>query len=108
MTGDDSMSDDVFEIDEEPSDAAFDYLNDTGGGGRGGGLAPSHHGEQLPTTAPSPTGYRDYKPPIEVLNDSYRTASQGSENDRGLRGRTKNTEAIDDGIAHKVSNHSIN
>ncbi|XP_015522594.1 ras-related protein Rab-37-like isoform X1 [Neodiprion virginianus] len=98
MTGDDSMSDDVFELDDEISEATLDYVNNSGGGG----LAPGNIGEQLPATAPSPTGYRDYKPPIEVLNNSYRSTSQGSENGSATRGSVKKTTIKDEGIAHKT------
>jgi Ras-related protein Rab-37 len=64
MTTDDSMSDDVF---ESPEDTA---MMESGGGGYGGKQmntmsVPGQHTQQLKT--PSPTGYRDYRPPAEML-----------------------------------------
>ncbi|XP_069703892.1 ras-related protein Rab-37 isoform X2 [Periplaneta americana] len=69
MTTDDSMSDDVF---ESPEDTA---VSESGGGGGGGGgdgnkqmnmmTVPGEKTQQLKT--PSPTGYRDYKPPADLL-----------------------------------------
>jgi len=54
MTTDDSMSDDVF---ESPEDMAM-----TEGTKQTNVMSvPGQH------TTPSPTGYRDYKPPAEVL-----------------------------------------
>jgi Ras-related protein Rab-37 len=64
MTTDDSMSDDVF---ESPEDTAMME----GGGGVSVGKqmnvmpVPGQRTQQLKT--PSPTGYRDYKPPVEIL-----------------------------------------
>ncbi|XP_012274939.1 ras-related protein Rab-37 isoform X2 [Orussus abietinus] len=58
MTGDDNMSDDVFEVDASPPrEPIFS-----------GGLTPAS-ADQLPRPAPSPTGYRDYKPPAELLTE---------------------------------------
>ncbi|KAJ8880690.1 hypothetical protein PR048_017160 [Dryococelus australis] len=51
LATDDSMSDDVFEA---PDDA-----------GRGTLSAPDAHQERC--QQPSPTGYRDYQPPADVL-----------------------------------------
>jgi Ras-related protein Rab-37 len=64
MTTDDSMSDDVF---ESPEDTA---MMESGGGVSVGKQmnvmsAPVQLAQQLKT--PSPTGYRDYKPPVEML-----------------------------------------
>jgi Ras-related protein Rab-37 len=64
MTTDDSMSDDVF---ESPEDTAMTV---SGGGGYGGKQTntmsvPGQHTQQIKT--PSPTGYRDYRPPAEML-----------------------------------------
>jgi Ras-related protein Rab-37 len=62
MTTDDSMSDDVF---ESPEDTA---MTEIGGGSVSKEInmmsVPGQH-TQLKT--PSPTGYRDYKPPVEML-----------------------------------------
>lgn len=64
MTTDDSMSDDVF---ESPEDAA---AAESGGGEYCGKQmntmpVPGQHTHQLKT--PSPTGYRDYRPPAEMM-----------------------------------------
>jgi Ras-related protein Rab-37 len=60
MTTDDSMSDDVF---ESPEDMA---MTD---GERGSYGAKQMNVMSVPGqhTTPSPTGYRDYKPPAEVM-----------------------------------------
>ena len=58
MTTDDSMSDDVF---ESPEDA----VQSGGGGGHMNVLSTPGQTQQLKT--PSPTGYRDYKPPADML-----------------------------------------
>ncbi|XP_068082477.1 ras-related protein Rab-37 isoform X2 [Anabrus simplex] len=62
MANDDSMSDDVF---ESPEDATSHAL-----------LVGSAHQQHQKT--PSPTGYRDYKPPAEVLN-MYESPSEETE-----------------------------
>ncbi|PSN32078.1 hypothetical protein C0J52_27307 [Blattella germanica] len=56
MTTEDSMSDDVF---ESPEETAMSVDN------RNMMAAPGLGTQQLKT--PSPTGYRDYKPPAEML-----------------------------------------
>jgi len=61
MTTDDSMSDDVF---ESPEDTALTEGGDTGRQVNTM-TVPGQHAQQLKT--PSPTGYRDYKPPAEML-----------------------------------------
>jgi Ras-related protein Rab-37 len=60
MTTDDSMSDDVFESPEDTAMADSD---------RGGCVSKHASVMSVPGkhTTPSPTGYRDYKPPVEVL-----------------------------------------
>jgi hypothetical protein len=60
MTTEDSMSDDVF---ESPEDIAMTD-GDRGGYGTKHMNVMSVPGQH---TTPSPTGYRDYKPPAEVL-----------------------------------------
>jgi Ras-related protein Rab-37 len=64
MTTDDSMSDDVFESPEDTT------VMESGGGGSVNKQmnmmsVSGQHTQQFKT--PSPTGYRDYKPPVEML-----------------------------------------
>jgi hypothetical protein len=63
MTTDDSMSDDVF---ESPEDTA---ITESGGGGpvNKDTNMMSVPGQHTQLKTPSPTGYRDYKPPVEML-----------------------------------------
>lgn len=85
MTADDSMSDDVFEMEEDTSAALSTGLTPLMG---------------QPTTTPSPTGYRDYKPPAEVLDNSYGYSSRDY-ND--IRSSFKRTKEDDSALTHKVS-----
>lgn len=85
MTGDDSMSDDVFEMEEDTSAALSTGLTPLMG---------------QPTTTPSPTGYRDYKPPAEVLDNNYGYSSRDY-ND--IRSSFKRTKEDDSALTHKVS-----
>lgn len=85
MTADDSMSDDVFEMEEDTSAALSTGLTPLMG---------------QPTTTPSPTGYRDYKPPAEVLDNSYGYSSRDY-ND--IRTSFKRTKEDDSALTHKVS-----
>lgn len=85
MTGDDSMSDDVFEMEEDTSTALSTGLTPLMG---------------QPTTTPSPTGYRDYKPPAEVLDNNYGYSSRDY-ND--IRSSFKRTKEDDSALTHKVS-----
>ncbi|OAD57834.1 hypothetical protein WN48_01318 [Eufriesea mexicana] len=87
MRGEDSMTDDVFEMENDASTAAST------------GLTPRSIGQPL-TTTPSPTGYRDYKPPAEVLDENYghRTMDYGN-----TRSSLKSTKVEDSAMAHKVS-----
>lgn len=64
MTTDDSMSDDVF---ESPEDTAMTVSDVAGYGAKQMNTMslPGQHTQQLKT--PSPTGYRDYRPPAEML-----------------------------------------
>lgn len=87
MMGDDSMSDDVFEVEDDVSMAASS------------GLTPRSMGQPL-TMTPSPTGYRDYKPPAEVLDDNYGYSSRDYDS---MRSSLKRTKEEDSGMAHKVS-----
>lgn len=77
------MNDDVFEMENAAS----------------AGLTPRSIGQPL-TTTPSPTGYRDYKPPAEVLDENYghRTMDYGN-----ARSSLKRTKVEDSAMAHKVS-----
>lgn len=85
MTGDDSMSDDVFEMEEDTSAALSTGLTPLMG---------------QPITTPSPTGYRDYKPPAEVLDNNYGYSSRDY-ND--IRSSFKRTKEDDSALTHKVS-----
>ncbi|KZC09646.1 Ras-related protein Rab-26, partial [Dufourea novaeangliae] len=89
MTGEDSMSDDVFEVEDEGKAASA-------------GLTPGTT-EQPLTTTPSPTGYRDYKPPAEVFAENYgystTTASRDYDN---VRSGLKRSKEEDSGMAHKT------
>ena len=85
MTGDDSMSDDVFEVEDDACTVASS------------GLTPM--GQPL-TTTPSPTGYRDYKPPAEVLDDNYGYSSRDYDS---VKSSFKRTKEEDTAFAHKVS-----
>ncbi|KAK1133741.1 hypothetical protein K0M31_011535 [Melipona bicolor] len=87
MTGDDSMSDDVFEVEDDACTVASS------------GLTPRSTGQPL-TTTPSPTGYRDYKPPAEVLDDNYGYSSRGYDS---VKSSFKKTKEEDTAFAHKVS-----
>lgn len=61
MADDDSIDDDVFETKDA---TAAERLNVD---------------ESVPTTTPSPTGYRDYKPPAEVLRLCQTDAADNAE-----------------------------
>ncbi|XP_044015537.1 ras-related protein Rab-37-like isoform X2 [Aphidius gifuensis] len=81
MIHDDSMSDDVFEIETDSQVT---------------GLTP---GDQLlARSTPSPTGYRDYKPPIELLNNGYHSSITRNNN----RVSPRREFARDDGDFHKT------
>ncbi|XP_015603295.1 ras-related protein Rab-37 isoform X2 [Cephus cinctus] len=92
MTADDSMSDDVFEVDEEL--LGLKDADDVPG------LAPAT-GEDSTTVAPSPTGYRDYKPPAEVLVDTY-SSRDPADRDYKISGSVLKVDTHEDGIAHKT------
>ena len=51
---------------------------------------------------PSPTGYRDYKPPAEVLENNYKSTFRNKYNDSSRNLLRKPVEKHD-GIEHKVS-----
>ncbi|CAK9823299.1 Ras-related protein Rab-26 [Anthophora retusa] len=83
MTGDDSMSDDVFEVDDVASTAVSSSLTT---------------GEPL-TTTPSPTGYRDYKPPAEVFTENYGYTSRNYDS---MRSSLKRPKEDDSAFTHKT------
>ncbi|XP_029038624.1 ras-related protein Rab-37-like isoform X3 [Osmia bicornis bicornis] len=83
MTADDNMSDDVFE--------------DDGSNAPSTGLTPGTTGQTL-TTTPSPTGYRDYKPPAEVFVENYGYSSSDYNNTSSL----KRVKEEDPGLTHKT------
>ncbi|XP_050466005.1 ras-related protein Rab-37 isoform X3 [Cataglyphis hispanica] len=92
MIAEDSMSDDVFEMDDERSSALTSVLS--------GGLTPAT-GEQPLNKTPSPTGYRDYKPPAEVLDNNYSTTFRTTSDFEHVRSSLKRDQQKDDNFAHK-------
>lgn len=78
-------------------DDAFDMET----GGSSSGLTPIVT-EQRSTTAPSPTGYRDYKPPAEVLSNDYATAYGTSSGFDSARANYKRDQEREDDFAHKT------
>ncbi|XP_076755532.1 ras-related protein Rab-37 isoform X2 [Xylocopa sonorina] len=86
MTGDDSMSDDVFEVEEDTSMAVSN------------GLTPGSVDRPSAAT-PSPTGYRDYKPPAEVFAENYGYPTRNADSMRCNLQRTAD-EDID--MTHKT------
>ncbi|XP_050465931.1 ras-related protein Rab-37 isoform X1 [Cataglyphis hispanica] len=93
MIAEDSMSDDVFEMDDERSSALTSVLS--------GGLTPAT-GEQPLNKTPSPTGYRDYKPPAEVLDNNYSTTFRTTSDFEHVRSSLKRDQQKDDNFAHKT------
>lgn len=93
MIAEDSMSDDVFEMDDERSSTLTSVLS--------GGLTPAT-GEQSLNKTPSPTGYRDYKPPAEVLDNNYSTTFRTTSDFEHVRSSLKRDQQKDDNFAHKV------
>ncbi|XP_015180187.1 PREDICTED: ras-related protein Rab-37-like isoform X2 [Polistes dominula] len=54
-------------------------------------------------TTPSPTGYRDYKPPAEVLSNNYGTTFYGNNDDYdNARSNFKRDQPKEDDFAHKT------
>ncbi|XP_054007014.1 ras-related protein Rab-37-like isoform X1 [Hylaeus anthracinus] len=88
MTGDDNMSDDVFEVDDDASNAMS------------AGLTPGTTDQPL-TTTPSPTGYRDYKPPAEVFAENYGYSSTTSRV-YNVASDSNRTKELDSGSARKT------
>ncbi|XP_017882458.1 ras-related protein Rab-37-like isoform X1 [Ceratina calcarata] len=86
MTADDSMSDDVFEVEDDASMAISNCLT------------PGSISQPL-TTTPSPTGYPDYKPPAEVFAENYGYPTRNFDN---VRSCLKRTNEEDSGLTHKT------
>lgn len=93
MTAEDSMSDDVFEMDDERSS--------TVASAHSGGLTPAT-GERPLNKTPSPTGYRDYKPPAEVLDNNYSTTFRTTSDFEHVRSSLKRDQQKDDNFTHKT------
>lgn len=92
LTADDSISDDVFEMDDDRS-SVTNVVS--------GGLTPATVERTLEKT-PSPTGYRDYKPPAEVLSNNYSTTFKTTSDFDSVRSALKRDQQRDDNFAHKV------
>lgn len=92
MTVEDDMNDDVFEMDNDRSSTVTNVLS--------GGLTPM---ERPLDKTPSPTGYRDYKPPAEVLSNNYSTTFQTTSNFDSVRSTLKRDHVKEDNFTHKVS-----
>lgn len=93
LTAEDSMSDDVFEMDDDRSSTVTNVVS--------GGLTPATVERPLEKT-PSPTGYRDYKPPAEVLSNNYSTTFRTTSDFDSVRSALKRDQQRDDNFAHKV------
>ena len=101
LTTEDSMSDDVFEMDDDRSSTVTNVIS--------GGLTPATVERSFEKT-PSPTGYRDYKPPAEVLSNNYSTTFKTTSDFDSVRSALKKDQERDDNFAHKVRRftHSLN
>ncbi|XP_012531664.1 ras-related protein Rab-37 isoform X1 [Monomorium pharaonis] len=86
----DSMSDDVFEMDDDRSSTVVS-----------GGLTPATIERPLEKT-PSPTGYRDYKPPAEVLGNNYSTTFKTTSDFDSVKSALKRDQQREDNFAHKT------
>ncbi|KAL2726085.1 ras-related protein Rab-37-like [Vespula maculifrons] len=85
MTGEGSVNDNVFDMEVNGSSR----------------LTPVA-AEQRSATAPSPTGYRDYKPPAEVLSNSYSTTFHTSGGFDSARANFKRDQEKEEDFAHKT------
>ncbi|XP_072751225.1 ras-related protein Rab-37 isoform X5 [Anoplolepis gracilipes] len=92
LTAEDSMSDDVFEMDDEHSTVTSV---------QSGNLTPAT-GERFLNKTPSPTGYRDYKPPAEVLDNNYSTRFRTTSDFEHVKSSLKRDQEKDDNFAHKT------
>ncbi|XP_035741863.1 ras-related protein Rab-37-like isoform X1 [Vespa mandarinia] len=86
MTGEGSVDDDVFDMEVNGSSRR---------------LTPVVT-EQRSATTPSPTGYRDYKPPAEVLSNSYGTTFHASGDFDRARANFKRDQEKEEDFAHKT------
>ncbi|KYN03026.1 Ras-related protein Rab-26 [Cyphomyrmex costatus] len=93
LTTEDSMSDDVFEMDDDRSSTITNVVS--------GGLTPASIERPFEKT-PSPTGYRDYKPPAEVLSNNYSTTFKTTSDFDSVRSSLKKDQERDDNFAHKL------
>ncbi|XP_071577565.1 uncharacterized protein [Temnothorax nylanderi] len=93
LTAEDSMSDDVFEMDDDRSATVTNVVS--------GGLTPATVERPLEKT-PSPTGYRDYKPPAEVLSNNYSTTFRTTSDFDNVRSALKRDQEKEDNFAHKT------
>ncbi|XP_018395220.1 PREDICTED: ras-related protein Rab-37-like isoform X1 [Cyphomyrmex costatus] len=93
LTTEDSMSDDVFEMDDDRSSTITNVVS--------GGLTPASIERPFEKT-PSPTGYRDYKPPAEVLSNNYSTTFKTTSDFDSVRSSLKKDQERDDNFAHKT------
>ncbi|XP_018044903.1 PREDICTED: ras-related protein Rab-37 [Atta colombica] len=93
LTTEDSMSDDVFEMDDDRSSTVTNVIS--------GGLTPATIERSFEKT-PSPTGYRDYKPPAEVLSNNYSTTFKTTSDFDSVRSALKKDQERDDNFAHKT------
>lgn len=84
------MDDDVFEMDDDRSSTVVSR-----------GLTPATVERPLEKT-PSPTGYRDYKPPAEVLSNNYSTTFRTTSNFDNVRSTLKKDQEREDNFTHKV------
>lgn len=87
------MSDDVFEMNDDRSSVVTNVVS--------GGLTPATVERPLDKT-PSPTGYRDYKPPAEVLSNNYSTTFKTTGDFDSVRSALKRDQEKEDNFAHKV------
>ncbi|KAI4503825.1 hypothetical protein M0802_001228 [Mischocyttarus mexicanus] len=87
MTGEESVNDNAFDMDVNGSSRK---------------LTPVVPEQQRSTTAPSPTGYRDYKPPAEVLSNNYGTTFHGNSGFDNARNNFKRDQEKEDDFAHKT------
>lgn len=93
MKAEDSMSDDVFEMEDDHSSTVTSVVS--------GGLTPATVERPLEKT-PSPTGYRDYKPPAEVLSNNYSTTFRTTSDFDSVRSALKRDQEREDNFTHKV------
>ncbi|XP_025159677.1 U1 small nuclear ribonucleoprotein 70 kDa isoform X3 [Harpegnathos saltator] len=92
MTAEDSISDDVFEMDDDRA-SVTNVLSS--------GLTPAARERPLEKT-PSPTGYRDYKPPAEVLGNNYSTTFRATRDFDSVRSTLKRDHEKEDNFTHKT------